>query len=185
MMFLMATHPKCTLTSKANALRGQDSILNLIFSYFIPKNCNVRNSYCDFVQCAYPLCEYSICKEHGTGKVSSFDYYDYKVSFCIESGCNRYYCWHHDSSETLYSCRLCKNSSNAQVFTLGMRCTRGDGCFLLCPFHKPVKCQGIIEDSSEDEFEFEETITKGEVCGFECCSSCLANHKCGDDFKYY
>lgn len=61
-----------------------------------------------------------------------------------------------------------------------------------CPRHYPVMCPGYggmdVEDrermmNGEDPVssDYDHMIEEMEPCGFMCCSTCLKEHRCGDN----
>lgn len=180
--FLKSIHDGTTCASK---LRGYQHIRCAIFEYLKPKgvltihditeSCTATYTFCTFIPCAYLNCEFSECIEHGWGdKYSHSD--EYVTHECLD--CDKHYCWLHDESEGISKCDVCTNLDAAEQ-SLG--CYDRTGPNLLCPDHPPVRCTKLVRDSEDCCGESD----NDEVCGFNCCSSCLEDHRCGDDPSEY
>lgn len=178
--FLKSVHDNTTSSSK---LRGNQFIRRMIFEYLKPREiptdygymqpCKAQYSFCKFVPCAYANCKFSECEEHGYGDHHNGEYTTHEY---IE--CDKHYCWDHVNAEGISTCEVCSNGDAAQQ-SLG--CYDRGGSHLLCPDHPAVRCTKLLRDS-EDYYGDADSY---EICGFYCCSSCLADHRCGDDPTEY
>lgn len=136
-----------------------------------------RPESCRLLKCCEAGCPNQVCKTHGDGKGKYYSnndlmvsYHHFQVGSCQWGDCDVAYCPRHTAK--MGYCQVCKMNGDAQAHMIDQNCPEAD-LFSFCSQHL-TRCMEKLEDEEDENGNTAE-------CGFDCCPSCIDEHRCGYD----